>query len=287
MKKHISAFLLLVLCVPLFASFAGATAVPSPAKVSASIGELRADQLMFGYVDPSGKQILGLTGNPEKIHPAPKTLTSVLYASGKAFRVAYVKHQKASSKSSYRQSAANFKFDEGELFKLSSPGSKLKSDASVLLQTATAFQGHSFLTFQSEQKGKFNAKTVKAIEKAKNRKVATQGLIATTTNGVQIGIVKFVQGSGKPLASLVLVDRGSMVFQDFVGSNDPYSTWRVDDGGEMGPELFHLIFASSSKAGYALGVEWYGAEGTNLSVIQQKGTKFRVVTEAGRYQAPL
>ncbi|GIP29780.1 hypothetical protein J23TS9_49100 [Paenibacillus sp. J23TS9] len=292
MKKHISAMLLsLLLSVAVFASFAGASAAPATAKskanpIKAPVGELRADQLMFGYTDQTGKQILGLIGDPGKSHPSPKTLTSVLYAPGKQFNVSYLKHQKMSSKSDGRQNANNFKNDEGELFKLTYASNKLNSNDSVLLAAKNAFQGHTFLALKSVQKGKFSQKTIQAIEKTKNRKVASQGLIATTTSGIQIGLVKFVKGSGKPLASLVLVDKGGMVFEDFVGNNDSQSTWRVDDGGQISADDFNLLFVSYSKAGYALGVEWYGAEGSNLTVIQQKGAKFRVVQENGRYMAP-
>ncbi len=293
MKKHISSVLLsLVLCFSVFGSLAGASGTPTSkaatgtdSKAKAPLGELRADQFMFGYTDSSGKQILGLTGDPEKKVPAPKTLVSVLYAPGKQFSVSYVKHQKGSDQSDGRQNAVNFQKDEGELFKLTAAG-KLTSDSSVLLATRNAFQRHTMLTLQSAQKGKFSQKTIKAIEKAKKRKVASQSLIAATPSGTQIGIVRFVQGGDKPLASLVLADQGGMVFEDFVGSKDPMSTWRVDDGGEISAEQFHLLFASYSQAGYALAYEWYGTEGTNLSLVQQKGMKFRVIQEAGRYQSP-
>ncbi|MWV46999.1 hypothetical protein GRF59_25635 [Paenibacillus sp. HJL G12] len=290
MRKYLTAiFFGLLLCVSACYSFAIASSAPAFAKspvstAKAPAGELRADQFMFGYTDQTGKKILGLMGDPSQKHPSPKTLTSVLYAPGKQFSVTYVKHQASTRKSNGSQSAHNFINDEGELYRLTYASNKLNVNESVLLMTKKAFEGHTLLSFQSVQKGKFSPTTIHAIEKAKNRKVASQGLIATTDKGTQIGLVKFAQGNGKPLASLVLVDKSGMVFEDFIGNNDSQSTWRVDDGGEISAEYFNLLFASYSKAGYALGVEWYGAEGSNLSVIQQKGAKFRVVTETGRYQ---
>ncbi|MDR0268199.1 hypothetical protein [Paenibacillus sp.] len=289
MKKPLSAIILsLILSMAVFTSFATASTVSATPKASGSLakapsGELRTDQLMFGYTDTTGKQILGLIGNPNKNNPNPKTLTSVLYAPGKQYSVSYVKHQASSDKSNGRQRAINFNNDGGELFKLSNAADKLNSDESVLLTTKDAFQGHTFLALKTVQQGKFSQKTIKSIEKAKNRKIVSQGLIATTTSGTEIGLVRFAKGNGKQLASLVLVDKNGMVFQDFIGYDDSQSAWRVDDDGQISAHDFNLWFVSYSKAGYALGLEWYGEEGTNLSVIQQKGSKFRVVQEGGRY----
>ncbi|BFH60816.1 MULTISPECIES: hypothetical protein [Paenibacillus] len=281
----------LMLSVAVFASFTTVSAAQAAPKTSgppsaAHSGELKGNELMFGYTDQTGQKILGLLGDPDKNHPSPKTLTSVIYAPGKQFGVSYVKHQARSSKSNGRQNANNFINDEGELFKVKNAANKLSSDASVLLATKNAFQGHTFLSLKTVHKGKFSSKTVQAIEKAKNRKVVNHGLVATTASGAEIGLVEFAKGGGKPLASLVLADKNLLLFEDFIGNNDSQSTWRVDDGGEISAENFGLLFVSRSKTGYALGVEWYGPEGTNLTVLQQKGSKFRVVTENGRYQVP-
>jgi hypothetical protein len=259
-------------------NFSGSTTTAkSPA---APAGKLTESKLAFSYADESGKRLLGFNGTN------PKRFTKAIYSPGKVVNVKFVKHQNSSDKSTGRQLSNNFDQDEGELFNIVQ--GKIKSDESVLLAEKDAFQGHTFLKVKPLSKGTFSKSVIGKIEKAKKRKVISQGLIGQVSAEVQIGLVQFERLKGqKPLASLVLTSKSGLVFEDFVGNDDEMSTWRVSDGGTITTDMFNVLFVTRSPAGYTLGYEWWGDEGLSLNVVQQQGTKFLSVLESYRYTVPL
>ncbi|GAB6991633.1 hypothetical protein [Paenibacillus pini] len=287
MNKTISLALTMVLSMSIFSTSAStANAVNAPsAKVTAikaASGELKQDQFIFGYVDTSGKQILG---SDDQSIPNPKRFSNVYSAPGKLEHVTFVKHQKRNEKKDTgRQTEQNFKNDEGELFKLNPNQAKLKANSSVLFAETNAFVGHQFLSFNSVQKASLGRNTIQRIEKIKGLKIERQGIIAQVSAGEQFAAIQFKKvGNKLPQASLVLVTKNGIIFQDFVGNTYADSTWRVNDGGVFDVAQFNLMFITNSKAGYSLGYEWYGEEGLNLELLQQKGTKFRIIQSGGRY----
>jgi hypothetical protein len=254
--------------------------VAAAASASAIAGELAESQMTFAYTDGSGKRLLGFESRN------PKRFVQAIFAPGQRLTVKYAKHQKGTEDSTGRQTEWNFDKDQGELYKLAQ--GKIARNESVLLAEKNAFQGHEFLKVKAVKSGSLSKTLIRKIEKEKKRKVASQGLIGLASANVQIGIVVFEKVAGKkPLASLVLATKSELIFEDFVGNDDDQSTWRVDDGGVLTPGEFKILFATRSKAGYALGFEWYGAEGSSLKVIQQKGKKFRNVLEGYRYTMPV
>ncbi|MET3850961.1 hypothetical protein [Paenibacillus sp. OAE614] len=172
------------------------------------------------------------------------------------------------------------------MFRLSSPVTPADPDAGVVLAQKDAFAGHEFLQVEHAE-GSLPEEATARIKQAKGRNIHSQGLIGQIDPDVQLGIVQYDKDGGKPLASLVLITPDTLLFRDFEGTDDPSSTWRVDDGGQMDPQLFYVLFVTRSGPGYTLGYEWWGAEGSNLAVLQQDGGAFRVVQEGGRYTAPM
>lgn len=51
---------------------------------------------------------------------------------------------------------------------------------------------------------------------------------------------------------------------------DEYSVWRVDDGGEVMPEMFSILFAAETLNGPLLGLNWWGSEGVNTFFLKKK-----------------
>ncbi|MFC4302565.1 hypothetical protein [Cohnella boryungensis] len=255
-------------------------AAPMSAQAKAASGELQAKKLAFAYADKTGKRLLaaGVT--------SPQRFTQAIHAPGMQKQAIFVKQQKATEKSNGRQNEWNFNQDEGGLFKLAA--GKILHNSSVLLAEKDAFQGHRFLKYQAVKDGKLEDDVIAAVEKAKKRKVVKQGLLGSAPSGVRIALVEFERVKGeKPLASLLLKTEQGLLFQDFVGTEDEYSTWRVDDGGEISAQDFRILFVTASDAGYSLAYEWFGAEGSSLEVLQQQKTKFRSVLEGYRYTAPV
>jgi len=237
-------------------------------------------KLTFAYADSTGTGLLGF----DQAHP--KQYTQAIAAPGKSNPIQYVKHQKLSEKSNGRNNMYNFDHDEGEIYKVLK--GKVSQDEAVVLATKDAFKGHTFLAYRPVPVKGLDKKTVQAIEKAKNRKVRKHWKIGEVSSEVQVGVIEFERVKGKkPLASFVLVTKKGLVFEDYVGNDGDYSTWRVDDGGEMDPDLFRVIFVTRSESGYSVGLEWIGFESNALDVMQQEGKKFRHVVEGSRYTAPL
>ncbi|MNC03441.1 hypothetical protein D3C75_508480 [compost metagenome] len=92
------------------------------------------------------------------------------------------------------------------------------------------------------------------------------------------------------LFSLVLEDKVGLTFMDYpaVIQGDEYSVWRVDDGGEVIPEMFSILFAAETAEGSLLGMEWWGAEGVNTFFLKKEGDVFKEMDiQYGRYTSPL
>ncbi|WP_221469411.1 hypothetical protein [Cohnella nanjingensis] len=254
--------------------------VSEAAAPAVAAGELKEGKLAFSYADKTGQRLLGFESSK------PKRFVKAVYDPGKSLDIKYVKHQKVSDKSNGRQTAWNFDLDEGELYSIAK--GHITPNDSVLLAEKDAFEGHTFLSYKPLSKGTFSKTVIAQIEKQKKRKVVKQGLIGQATPDVHIGLVEYAKAKGqKPLASLVLTTKRGPLFLDFVGNDDPTSTWRVDDGGTITPDMFHILFVTESKQGYSFAYEWSGAEGYSLEVLQQQGGKLRRVLQGSRYAAPV
>jgi len=255
----------------------------SPAAYAAGVKDtdrLSDSKLTFAYADSTGTRLLGF----DQAHP--KQYTQAITAPGSSNLIQYVKHQKLSEKSNGRNNMYNFDNDEGEIYKVAK--GKVPQDEAVVLATKDAFKGHTFLAYRPVPIKGFDKKTVQAIEKAKNRKVRKHWKIGEVPSEVQVGVIEFERLKGKkPLASFVLVTKNGVLFDDYEGNEGDNSVWRVDDGGEMDPSLFRVIFLTRSASGYSVGFEWYGYESNGLYVLQQNGKSLRHVEHSSRYISPL
>ncbi|WP_148316067.1 hypothetical protein [Aneurinibacillus aneurinilyticus] len=160
----------------------------------------------------------------------------------------------------------------------------LKKMKVAFLIEKDAFKGNTFLPYKPVKQGRFSDKTIRKVTEFKKRKVIKQGLIGEISPGVQIGLVEFERTEKNVLASIVMTTPNGLVFKDFPATYvDGVWSWRADDGGEIEPRLFNILFVTKSKTGYTLGLEWIGAERNNLSVLQQNGNTFYSINQSGRY----
>ncbi|WP_314589497.1 hypothetical protein [Paenibacillus terrigena] len=276
MKKGFYLFLSLLVSLSLVQTASAAT---TSNKINPS-DQLADANFSFAYMDLSGTRIL--SENSED----PKRFTQAIYAPGLQTSITYVKHQNRTEQDNGRQTARNFDNDEGELYQLTK--GKLTENETVILASNGAFEGHTFLKYTALTKGGFTKTTIRTIEKIKKRKIAKQGLIGEVSKEVQIGLIEFKRSKGQlPLASIVLTTPKGLVFHDMPGTNDPMSTWRIEDGGEIKPSWFKVLFVSQSKSGYSLAIEGWGSEGLNIKILQQKDNIFREVASGGRYTYPV
>ncbi|MCI1695777.1 hypothetical protein [Aneurinibacillus aneurinilyticus] len=244
-------------------------------------GKVNGDAVTFAYADKTGKHLLAFDLNSSD---RPKRFTKVICSPGNVRSVKYVKYQKEGKHSNHRNAASNITQDAGAWFDV--VNGKFKENESCLLIEKDAFKGHTFLPHKPVEQGEFSDEIIRKVTEFKKRKVIKQGLIGEISPGVQIGLVEFERKGKNVLASIVMTTPNGLVFKDFPATYDEVSTWRVDDQGEIDPQMFNILFVTKSKTGYTLGLEWIGFEGNSLSVLQQNGNTFYSINQSGRYMAP-
>ncbi|KAI7253430.1 hypothetical protein KC345_g11374, partial [Hortaea werneckii] len=130
----------------------------------------------------------------------------------------------------------------------------------------------------------------KSIAAAKQREIQSAWKLAGLSPERELYLVQFVRQDKDMLFSLVLWEDGKLSFKDYpaVIQNDEYSVWRIDDGGEVSPQMFSLLFAAQSADGLLLGLNWWGAEGVNSFFLSQTGNAFKELDiQYGRYTSPM
>lgn len=130
----------------------------------------------------------------------------------------------------------------------------------------------------------------KSISAVKQREIKAAWKLADLPPDRGLYLVQFVRQNKNMLFSLVVEDGGKLKFMDYpaVVQEDEYSVWRVDDGGEVLPEMFSLLFAAETTDGLLLGLNWWGAEGINSFFLSQEGDTFKELDiQYGRYTSPL
>lgn len=126
------------------------------------------------------------------------------------------------------------------------------------------------------------------IEKIKNRNVKSGWEIGVVGTDRTIYLILFERENDDMLASIVMKTPTKFVFKDYPAKYNESSTWRVDDGGSVYPELFSILFASETKTGIVLAIKWAGAEGENTTLFIENGDKFEELNiGTSRYTSPL
>lgn len=114
--------------------------------------------------------------------------------------------------------------------------------------------------------------------------------LADLSEDRQLYLVQFNRLDQDMLFSIVLTDKDELTFMDYpaVIQGDEYSVWRVDDGGEVLPEMFSILFAAETINGPLLGLNWWGSEGVNTFFLNKDGETFKEMDiHYGRYTSPL
>jgi hypothetical protein len=117
------------------------------------------------------------------------------------------------------------------------------------------------------------------IEDAKQRKIDKSWHKATITGLGELYFVLFKPEGLKALASLTLIkNNGKFVYQDYPGKLEPAdeypSVWRVDDGGQIDPLDFDIVYYFKTKDGVEMIIFWAGPEGINIALVKEAGNIF-------------
>lgn len=202
------------------------------------------------------------------------------------------KWQTGNENNNGRELANNIPNMSGYLFKVE--GDAAKRDETYVLVDSAVFPQAALLELQpADLAGPQLAADDplrKSIAAAKGRKIKAAWKLAGLGPDRQLYLVQFVRQDKDMLFSLVLEEDGKLSFKDYPAkiTDNEYSVWRVDDGGEVSPQMFSLLFAAQAAEGMLLGLNWWGAEGVNSFFLKQEGNGFTELTiEYGRYTSPM
>ena len=201
-------------------------------------------------------------------------------------RVAGVKwlgHREQGSRSTGRETAANFDQLAGDLFR---PDAPLSGEPVCLLMTDAFARGRRFAALDAP--AACTDETRARIATAKGRPLANcwdKG----GAFGRRVVLVEFARQGTSLLASLAVVGADTLAMEDYPAKWDEerISCWRVDDGCTFAPEAFEVPFAYATEAGaVGLALAWGGAESQTLHLLEADGERLRGLVGASRYWAP-
>ncbi len=246
--------------------------------------------MLFGFADEQGARLMALTDGME-----PGTLKDgeldgyrlAIGEGGQVLRVRYEKHQARSELDNGRQAAHNFENMEGDIYAVEE--GKATPNESYSLVTEDRFDVQALIPLKPSADRELPDDAAKRIAEAKGRAIEQGWLLAHAQEGQRIYVVQFQRQGDDMLASIVWEDGERLVFLDYAAVYDEFSTWRVDDGGEISPEMFRFLFAArGADNGIVLGIQWLGAEGENLNIVTSSGDRFeKTDISGGRYLSPI
>ena len=238
---------------------------------------------VFAFPDPSGRRLLATAGLEQ-----PERLKVALCSSGERLAVQFAQNQKASDPAASGQIPANFDRTAGFVFTVAGDGA-VKPDATCFLPYE-ALSESQVLALQTpgSANGCLSSQRLE-YSRARRRVVSHCWTIARVGADRAIALLEFERRGKDALAALVVVDPQHAVFADYPAEfqNEGADLWRVDDGGKLSSEGFQIVCVLFTKAGYALGVVWHGAEGRSLQLwTEAEGGRFVKVINDYWYHSP-
>jgi hypothetical protein len=244
--------------------------------------------LAFAFPNQQGTRLLATVDIPN-----PDTLRTALCTSSRRLAVQFERRQPEGKDSTGRQTPQNFANTAGAVFRI--------MDGTVAARAACVLVSDPFLTgavLVPLKRPSQTARCAKArypeLQADKDRPVVACWPIADGPPHLQVAIVEFARRLTNALASLVVVepmiDAYIRTYVDYPAQfTGPGSDlWRADDGGEIQPEGFEVVFLLRRGAGYVIGIDWAGAEGRALSVHISDGPgQFKEVVSDSWYHSPL
>ncbi|AIQ52233.1 hypothetical protein [Paenibacillus sp. FSL R7-0331] len=270
-----------------------ATQTPGPAYTPANQAVLDPAELqpVFGFAGEAGRQIL-VTREADGEEGKMQALDTAIGSSGQVLKVRFAEWQRGNDQNNGRELAVNLPNISGYVF--TADGDAAVPDETYYLVNSSAFNLEALIPVEpepAESEQLPEADPVrKSITDAKHREIYSAWKLASLQPGRELYLIQFVRQNKDMLFSLVLEEAGKLSFMDYPAeiTDNEYSVWRVDDGGEVIPQMFSLLFAARTADGLLLGVNWLGAEGINSFFLEQTGDAFKELDiQYGRYTSPL
>lgn len=245
----------------------------------------------FGFADVEGKHIL-VTGHEEGLDKEMALLNRAIGDNGKVLTVRFDKWQNGNENNNGREMAHNFANLPGYLFEVEEGSAS--TDKTYYVTDSVDFNPQVLVPIKPTDVDQASTTVEESVRTSittmKQRELQQIWKLADLTTNRQLYLVQFVRQDKDMLFSLILKDKEEFFVMDYpaVIGEDEYSVWRVDDGGEVRPEMFSIMFAAETSDGILLGMEWWGAEGVNTFFLHQEGDSFKEMDiHYGRYTSPI
>ncbi|WP_410767903.1 hypothetical protein [Fontibacillus sp. BL9] len=249
---------------------------------------------LFGFANPNGSQII-VTGQKSGLESSLSEYGNMIGEGGKTYDVRFVKWQKGTEQSNGRDTANNFANLEGYIFEVidgkATPNetyyvvNEQDFDLEALLKLTSPMQTETVTDAELEDEETL----MENISLMRDRDVAQIWTLADIGGSERkLYLVRFENKDKDRLFSIVLFNGVDFLFRDYPAiANDDISVWRVDDGGEVSPDMFSLLLAAETEQGLLLGLSWWGAEGINSFFLLEDGGNFEELDiKYGRYTSP-
>ncbi|GGD67204.1 hypothetical protein [Paenibacillus nasutitermitis] len=240
----------------------------------------------FAFSDESGTRLLGYPAEKPDSMETVKQLNYAIGDNGNVVAVRFLNEQKYDDQDSGRQTARNFDHTAGMLFEITD--GKAVPNESYYLVNDKDFPLDALAAIQpAEDYPAMDDALADKAAKQSGHQVELAAKLADIGGDKEFYFIKFKREGDQALASLVLKDGDTLAFKDFPAEYNESSTWRVDDGGEISPHVFSLMFAAESANGTVLGVKWLGFEGENQMLFMEDGQTLKELDiSGGRYMSP-
>ncbi|MGG4103673.1 hypothetical protein AAXB25_07075 [Paenibacillus lautus] len=236
----------------------------------------------FAFADETGHRLLV---DPDAAIQDEQASLIAVGQGGVVLPVQYAGSQPATEEDNGRQTAPNFSHQAGQLYEVSEGAAE--PNATYFIIPKRHLPTDALMTIQPANPEEINEQELQDIKNSKGREVDKAWPIVQLPDGESLYLVQFVRQGDDMLASLALKRESGWLYYDYPAKFDPSSTWRVDDQGEVRPEMFSFLFAAKTELGFVLGVQWMGSEGENVSLLSVSDDAITDLGLAyGRYMSP-
>lgn len=238
----------------------------------------------FGFTNKTGNLIILQDPLDENLNI--NLINKAIGESGNILSVRFLKKQERNENDNGRQTSYNFENTDGYIYEVVE--GKAKDNETYYLVNDKEFNTKSVVETIVGNYQEIDDAARQEVERAKNRRIADSWELAKVGTEINIYLVLFERQNDDMLASIVMKTPSNIVYRDYPAKYDEGSTWRVDDGGEIDPELFSVLFAARIETGILLGLTWMGAEGESAFLLKENGKELEELEIISyRYMLPI
>jgi hypothetical protein len=235
----------------------------------------------FGLSNDKGNQAIIYDNNANP----PHKLYAISSSGGKCL-LNFVEKRARKPGDTGRQTAKNFDNLGGVVFQASNEC--LTGDRTIVLIDPDLLDKHKPVPVKPTESSPLDTPDIFRVEALRKLTVKSSWNLASLDSDAMIALVQFFPEGNSTIASLVLVTKERIVFEDYAGNaKNINSVWRADDGGIFNPGDFQILAAFRSPHGLELIRAWAGPEGENSALLREDGGKFLKILDQYRYWAGL